>query len=445
MKYRILLKFLRAAVYVKRGVWWFGDKIAEAGGALVSRVWRVVVFAQLKMGLVGKNGGRPTAKQLFFKRDVLQLAILALLFFVALPETTLRAKQDPVVVGKQAVAYNLLASSEDYDVEEVVATSVNDVTSISPTWRAGAVENQAAPAGVGETVVNQDVTSIVAGGTAIAKPFIMPGGTAGGVRSGVDEYVIQPGDSLGGIANRFGVSIETILWENNLTIRSLLKPGIALHIPPTSGVMYTVQKRDSLSKIAKNFNAKPEDIIRFNNLKPDGSDLVVGERIMIPGGVKVVASTPATTPTKRNTRTTASSYNAGTPPPSVYAPSSAGFTWPAGVHTITQYYSWHHSGVDIAGPWQTPIYASRDGVVVKSQCGWNGGYGCYIIIDHGDGYRTLYGHNSVLLVSPGETVQAGQTISLMGNTGNVRGTTGIHLHFEVWVNGARTNPLRFVR
>jgi murein DD-endopeptidase MepM/ murein hydrolase activator NlpD len=84
-------------------------------------------------------------------------------------------------------------------------------------------------------------------------------------------------------------------------------------------------------------------------------------------------------------------------------------------------------------------------VVEKSQCGWNSGYGCVIIIDHGGGIKTLYGHNSRLLVNVGDHVEAGQTIGLMGNTGNVRGRTGIHLHFEVWVNGVRTNPFKFVK
>jgi murein DD-endopeptidase MepM/ murein hydrolase activator NlpD len=101
--------------------------------------------------------------------------------------------------------------------------------------------------------------------------------------------------------------------------------------------------------------------------------------------------------------------------------------------------------LDIAGPFATPTYAAKAGVVEKAQCGWNSGYGCVIIIDHGGGIKTLYGHHSKLLVSAGDHVDAGDTIGLMGNTGNVRGITGIHVHFEVIVGGVRVNPLGYVR
>jgi murein DD-endopeptidase MepM/ murein hydrolase activator NlpD len=112
---------------------------------------------------------------------------------------------------------------------------------------------------------------------------------------------------------------------------------------------------------------------------------------------------------------------------------------------ITQYFGWTHHAIDIAGPFETPTYAAKAGTVEKAQCGWNSGYGCYVIIDHGNGIKTLYGHHSRLLVSPGEYVETGQTIALMGNTGKVRGRTGIHVHFEIIKNGVRVNPLGYVR
>jgi murein DD-endopeptidase MepM/ murein hydrolase activator NlpD len=134
------------------------------------------------------------------------------------------------------------------------------------------------------------------------------------------------------------------------------------------------------------------------------------------------------------------------PPSSRQTPTVSGFVWPTAVHLVTQYFTWQHHGIDIAGgSFSTPNYAAKAGVVEKAQCGWNSGYGCEIIINHGGGIKTLYGHNSKLLVSVGDKVVAGQTIGMMGNTGNVRGRTGIHLHFEVLVNGARTNPFQFVK
>lgn len=98
--------------------------------------------------------------------------------------------------------------------------------------------------------------------------------------------------------------------------------------------------------------------------------------------------------------------------------------------------------MDIAGPIGTAIYAAKGGTVVKAQPGWNGGYGTYIILDHGDGLQTLYGHNSQLFVAVGEVVSQGQTIAAMGSTGR---STGPHLHFEVRVNGSRLNPLKYIR
>jgi murein DD-endopeptidase MepM/ murein hydrolase activator NlpD len=208
--------------------------------------------------------------------------------------------------------------------------------------------------------------------------------------------------------------------------------------------MHVVKKGDSLLKIAKLYGAKVGDIVLFNNLDENGKDLRIGEKIMIPGGVKPQVKVAATS--GRVIKTTQSSYNEIIrPPSSSRAPSASGFVWPSGARTITQYYGWKHSGLDVAGPFETPNYAAKAGTVEFAQCGWNRGYGCYVQIDHGNGVKTLYGHHSRLLVSPGEYVEAGQVIGLMGNTGNVRGRTGIHLHFEVIVNGVRVNPLGYVR
>ena len=97
-----------------------------------------------------------------------------------------------------------------------------------------------------------------------------------------------------------------------------------------------------------------------------------------------------------------------------------------------------HRGVDICGPYGTPIYACDGGTVIEA--GWHWSWGYYIKIDHGNGMATLYAHNSSLLVSAGQTVTAGQCISLMGSTGN---SSGNHCHLEVYVNGGLVNPLAF--
>jgi murein DD-endopeptidase MepM/ murein hydrolase activator NlpD len=265
----------------------------------------------------------------------------------------------------------------------------------------------------------------------------LPGQSLGGARDKVIEYEVQSGDSLSSIAAKFQINIATILWENNLGIRSYLHPGDKLRILPVSGVTHTIKKGDTIKKIAALYGASTEEIVKFNKLKADGSDLIAGEKILIPNG------------TKQQQRSVVAPRNINqiaAPPSSRQSPTVSGFVWPSAARVITQYFTWKHSGLDIAGGnFSTANYAAKAGVVIKSQCGWNSGYGCVVVIDHGGGIQTLYGHNSRVLVTPGEYVEAGQTIALMGNTGKTRGRTGIHLHFEVRVNGVRTNPFRFVK
>lgn len=107
---------------------------------------------------------------------------------------------------------------------------------------------------------------------------------------------------------------------------------------------------------------------------------------------------------------------------------------------ITNGYKAGHYALDIADRSKPPIWASRDGVVITAKYGWNGGYGNYIIIDHGDGFQTLYAHNEELYVEEGDSVTKGQVISKMGNTGRVYGATGIHVHYECVSDGVKINP-----
>jgi murein DD-endopeptidase MepM/ murein hydrolase activator NlpD len=116
--------------------------------------------------------------------------------------------------------------------------------------------------------------------------------------------------------------------------------------------------------------------------------------------------------------------------------------WPTPGRRITQYYSWSHQGLDIGDKIGTPLYAADDGVVIIAQGGWNGGYGNTILLDHGGGKRTRYGHASKLFVKVGDEVKKGETIAAMGSTGR---STGPHLHFEVLVNGTRYNPLNYIK
>lgn len=439
MKYRTLLKFLRVLILLKRFVWWSGSKFYLISAKFFGKIWRFFAFFNYKIGYLFKRTGWGKDKVWWLKRDNLQIVLMLVLFFVALPQTKIFSKENSSTAGRGTIAFKLFGPGEDYGTEELAP----DATGYSPVvsaWRAGAVESDAA-AYQADVFSEQGLGMIAAGGSALSRPYIISGASiVGKERRNIVDYTIQPGDSLGSIAYRFGVSVATILWENKLGVYSIIRPGEVIRIPPTTGVMHSIKKGDTIKKIATTYGVKPEEIIQFNNLKEDGTDLVIGEKVMVPGGVLPEQQAVAKVPTSY------SSYSrVAAPASSRQSPGSAGYVWPSAVRTITQYYGWRHLGLDIAGPRNSANYAAKSGTVEVSQCGWNSGYGCYIIINHGDGVKTLYGHNAKLLVQVGEFVKTGQTIGLMGNTGKVRGVTGIHLHFEIRINGARVNPLKYVR
>ncbi len=454
MKYNLLLKLLRFLVYIKRFFWWIGSGVFLVFASGFGRIYRFFAYIGFKINLYLRKLGISTDAGLI-ARDVLQPVIFMLLFVIAVPQTKLFNQKNDFSAGQKTLAYNLFAGPEEYSLEEVSAEPTKTNAAPAYNWRAGIISSENTISQTETVIYDQDLAGTFAGGMAINKPHIMTGSviSGGSGRKQTVEYVVVSGDSLNSIANRFGVNVATILWENGLVAKSKLKLGQKILIPPASGVMHIVKKGDSLLKIAKLYGAKIEDIVLFNNLDENGKDLRIGEKIMVPGGtrqeVKVVVTQTKNGKVVKNGKTYITEQESYgeviRPPSSSRAPSASGFVWPSGVHMITQYFGWSHHGLDIAGPFETPTYAAKAGTVEFAQCGWNRGYGCYIQIDHGGGVKTLYGHHSRLLVSPGEYVEAGQTIGLMGNTGNVRGRTGIHLHFEVIVNGARVNPLGYVR
>ncbi|MCX6792542.1 MAG: M23 family metallopeptidase [Candidatus Falkowbacteria bacterium] len=264
-------------------------------------------------------------------------------------------------------------------------------------------------------------------------------------RSTAISYTIQNGDTISSIARRFGISINTILWENDLKATSLIKPGNQLTILPSSGVGHTVVRGQTLGAIAKLYDVSEQDILKANGIS-NPNQIKIGEKLLIPGASQL-ASASGNTIVKATTkqvslgaeklRAIISSDRDST----AIIPAGGRMAWPTTGHRITQYYSWRHTGVDIADHIGTPIYAADSGVVTT--VGYNrGGYGNQIIISHGGGKTTRYGHLSAFDVVVGQKVTKGQYIAAMGSTGR---STGPHLHFEVMLNGARYNPLNYTR
>lgn len=270
--------------------------------------------------------------------------------------------------------------------------------------------------------------STVAGGSALVRPILSPVEEELRQRDKIVYYTVQPGDTISEIAERFGITTNTILWENNLSAYSVIRPGDKLTILPVAGIQHKVVKGETIASIAKKYGVEAEEIISFNKLA-SADDIKLGEQLMIPGGKK-----PYVAPTY--------SFRSWSQPPPAKVVSTGQMLWPTTCHYITQYFRWLHSGIDIACGYNQPIYAADSGQVIKAQGGWNGGYGAMIVIDHSNSIQTFYAHLSKIYVKAGENVEKGTAIGAMGSTGR---STGAHLHFEVRVGGVRKNPLYYVK
>ncbi len=252
-------------------------------------------------------------------------------------------------------------------------------------------------------------------------------------RSEIEEYKIKDGETLSSIAKDKGISIDTIKWANDLTSDSI-KPGDTLKILPVSGVSHIVKSGDSLVSVAKKYSAEQQAILDFPfNDVPDDFSLKVGQVLIVPDGAPPEIAAPARLKPQ---------YLAKGPASAAFdAPFGASFIWPTN-GIITQYFSWYHPADDIANRSAPAISASDGGKVIVA--GWpdNSGYGNRIVLDHGNGYTSLYAHLSNIYVSIGDQVSRGQLIGQMGSTGR---STGTHLHFEIHYKGVALNPLGILK
>ena len=249
-------------------------------------------------------------------------------------------------------------------------------------------------------------------------------------RSTIVIYKVRPGDTLSTIADKFGISINTIKWENNLK-SDALHIGQKLRILPVTGISHRVIQGETIYSIAKKYHTSAQAIIDFpfNYFKnEDTFALEVGQLLIVPDGIIPRAKKVIQSRIDKFKNT-------------IHTPKGL-FIWPT-TGVITQRYHWYHQAIDIANPAGPPVHAVAAGVVVIAQ--WtrsHGGYGLHIKIDHGNGYQTLYAHFRRLYVKVGDRVKQGQTIGLMGSTGR---STGTHLHFEIRHNGRKLNPLSFYK
>lgn len=249
------------------------------------------------------------------------------------------------------------------------------------------------------------------------------------VRDSIIDYQVQSGDTVSSVAQKFGVSADTVRWQNNLT-GDKIKVGSTLEILPVTGVAHKVAKGDTVYSIAKKYDAEAQAIVDFpfNSFSNDETfELAIGQIVIVPDGV--MPTGPAATPRARQI-----TPDAGT------VVASGQFVWPTqGV--ITQYFSWYHPGIDIANNAEPLDVAADAGTVIYA--GWDTtGYGNMVLIDHHNGYKTRYAHLSQFMVVSGQNVKRGDVIGRMGSTGH---STGPHTHFEVILNGVHVNPLSYLK
>ena len=262
-------------------------------------------------------------------------------------------------------------------------------------------------------------------------------------RETATNYTVALGDSIFGIAHDFNIKPESVLWANQNTLKDnpdMISVGLQLLIPPTDGVYYKWQDGDTLEGVAGQFKTTVDAILSYpgNNLDMTNPVIQPGTYVMLVGGSRPFHQWLVPTIARGKAGVAVSVIGPGSCDTSTGGYYGSGtFIWPTATHLISgnDFAPWH-LGIDIGAGMGTPVYAADSGLIVYA--GWsNQGYGNMIMIDHGNGYQTLYGHLSVISVSCGQGVLQGGLIAFSGSTGN---STGPHLHFEVRYLGGFINP-----
>jgi len=266
----------------------------------------------------------------------------------------------------------------------------------------------------------------------------------------VSKYTVKKGDTLFGIAEKFSINPETILWANQPILgdnpHNLLS-GQELNILPINGTFYKWQAGDGLNGVSDFFGVKPEEIVNWPGNNLDAStigeyahpNIKPGTWLVVPGGTRAFVTWSAPEIPRDNPEVAKVLGPGACDSVADGAIGIAMFIWPANNHFLSGYDytpSANHFGVDIDGNEGDPTYAADNGVVVYA--GWNNwGYGNVIVINHGNGWQTLYGHLSGINVNCGQSVWQGNLIGAIGSTGK---SSGSHLHFEMMYNGTKVSP-----
>lgn len=390
---------------------------------------------------IGWQGNKNNFFHFLISQKLTHFAVVILTVFIVIFNFTgkTHAVSSEELVGKTLLSK--LVSSEFGEHDELIEEYFDEDAAISPVQQTyldnlSSVKSQpmAEMNAIDESWLAEEATSLTQGGSAIVKPEIAATSKIKRSREDIIYYTVIPGDSISTIAEEFEISVNTILWENNLSAYSLIRPGDKLAILPLTGITHKVARGENLGSISKKYKIEENKIIETNKLS-DSSKLAIGQKLIIPKGKKITYSSVA-----RSSYTGISAIKELVGASSAKPVSGNKMNWPTQGHRITQYYSWRHHGLDIANKTGTPIYAADAGTI--EYAGWGRGYGNQIVVNHGGGKKTRYAHLSKFYVKKGEKVSKGHAIGAMGSTG---WSTGPHLHFEVIINGKKYNPLNYIK
>ncbi len=304
---------------------------------------------------------------------------------------------------------------------------------ISSNYRLTPTSAQLLGVSVAGEIENQSDLIAIRGSTRTVKPED---------RENVDTitYVVKVGDTLSKISYDNGISVQTILWANDLNTYSLIKPGQKLTLPPGDGVVVKVKKGDTIEKLAKTYKSRADDIIDVNKTLFPPFDLTAGQSIFIPNGQPIATPKPSTPVYSGVVASRPGSLQ------SSQTVSGVGrfLNWPVkgGRGSISRCYSWFHNGIDIADGASPELVATAPGTVRFAGCYGScpppgvrvGGSNLAwtVVIDHGNGLSSVYGHMNAIYVRNGQFVSGGQSIGQMGQSGTAYGT---HVHFMLLSGG----------
>ncbi len=263
-----------------------------------------------------------------------------------------------------------------------------------------------------------------------------------GYRQEPVSYTVATGDSIFGIAEEFELDPETVLWANYDVLNDdphMISVGQTLVIPPVDGILYEWQEGDTLEKIAEKYYANVDDILLYpgNDLDMTNPTIDPGKMVMIPGGYRAYTTWVVPSVASNDAGVNTTILGSGGCATAVGLVGTYTFSWPTPYRIISGNDYWSgHQALDMMCYLGDGITASDSGVVIYAGS-ISGGYGNMVMIDHGNGYQTLYAHLNTIYVSCGQSVYQGQVIGACGSTGN---STGPHLHFEIRLNGGFINP-----